>query len=160
MPRNLVFLLPLIFCACMLTKPSSAPAPSSQQATAPDQIWFLTFRMTHDSVSNTNQLQLLNKSVGPGKMKAQLEQLPSLKHSSLVVEILEQNTIVKEFQLEHPLNKLVEFVSQDSLQSRELHLKTADFFFRVQQHGKPLTIRISELLPEQTNRELINLQLP
>lgn len=122
-------------------------------------ICFLTFRISKDSMNNSNKIELLNQTFSAGSFKPETQEFTNW-NSKLQFELFDQNTSVKSIFIEHPLYKNIEYVDEhDQLKSKQLKLNTAEFFIRLQWIGQNATLKISEYHNQSSKKLLSTIKL-
>ena len=148
----------MLFFGCSPTKITNENTATETQKQT-DEIVFLTFKMVHDSVAGKNTISLVDKTKTTGKIKSQND---ADKHSGnyLTVKFFPKNGAAKTMIIAHPLYKHFEYPDDNGKYvSKDVELKEADFFFRLQTSGSSNTVKIFESLQNKPESELITLNL-
>ena len=148
----------LIFLGCGPAKITNENTVAQIQKQR-EEIVFLSFKMVHDPVSGKNAVSLVDKTKTTGKIKSQND---ADKHSGnyLTVKFSPKNGVPKTMIIAHPLYKHFEYPDDNGKYvSKDVQLKEAEFFFRLQTSGSLDTVKISESLQNKPESELITLTL-
>jgi len=122
-------------------------------------ICFLTFRISKDSMSNTNKIELLNQIITEGSFKPEIQEFSNW-NSKLQFELIDQNHSIMSVFIEHPLYKNIEYIDEhDQFKSKQLELNTAEFFIRLQWIGQNATLKISEYHNQSSKKLLSTIKL-
>ena len=148
------FSLGILF-SCAAT-PIDSPLQPEKKEIIQDEIVFLTFRISKDSILKINTITLLNQKISFGKMKA-VDQDKVSSNNYLQIELSENQQLIKTLILEHPLFKHVEYPDESGkMVSKNIEANQDDFFFRIQKQKSPIQVKIFEVLANQPKKELFN----
>ena len=146
-----LLLLVLLFSFCGASK-ISADKTEVASKNAVDEIVFVVFKMRKDS--NKNTIEIIATTKATGKMKADLER-PIDPENHLTLEIIENNQLVKTLRVEHPLNKVVEYLNENNQYvSKKVSTDEGEFFIRIQKKAGATKVRVLETLNGETKNEL------
>lgn len=146
-----LLLLVLLFSFCGASK-ISADKTEVVSKSAVDEIVFVVFKMRKDS--NKNTIEIIATTKATGKMKADLER-PIDPENHLTLEIIENNQLVKTLRIEHPLNKVVEYLNEkNQYVSKQVTADEGEFFIRIQKKTGQSKIRVLETINGKTKNEL------
>lgn len=147
-----------LFSSCQLSRRMESSQDHGQQQDA-GVIQFLVFRISQDSVSQQNVIELISQARSEGSLK-HTGDLPSDFDDYLTVEVFDRNRLTDRLVLEHPLHKHIEYADESGkLETKNVELKSADFFVRIGLPGNSPKIRVSETLKNGANRELKTFRL-
>ncbi len=152
----LIFLL-LPFVSCSSLPGVSAGAISQVQEVKP-RIVFLMMRMTRDSHSGSNSVELVKKTIKDGSMKKQKSSEVQFGEY-LSIEVLEEGMPPHTFSIDHPLVKHVEYEQNKELVAREIRLDKSEFFIRLQLYKAAATVNIYENTGNSARKKLLSLPL-
>ena len=152
----LIFLL-LPFVSCSSLPGVSAGAISRVQEVKP-RIVFLMMRMTRDSLSGSNSVELVRKTIKDGSMKKQKSSEVQFGEY-LSIEVLEEGLPPHTFSIDHPLVKHVEYEQNKELVAREIRLDKSEFFVRLQVHKAAATVNIYENTWNSARKKLLSIPL-
>lgn len=152
----LIFLL-LPFISCSSLPGVSTRAISPVQGMKP-RIVFLMMRMIRDSLSGSNSVELVKKTILDGSLKKQKN---SEVHFGeyLSIEVLEEGTPPHTFSIDHPLVKHVEYEQNKELVAKEIRLNKSEFFVRLQVHKAAATVNIYENTGNSARKKLLSIPL-
>ena len=151
-----LLLLVLLFSFCGASK-RSADKTEVASKNAVDEIVFVVFKMRKDS--NKNTIEIIATTKATGKMKADLER-PIDPENHLTLEIIENNRLVKTLRVEHPLNKVVEYLNENNQYvSKQVTADEGEFFIRIQKKAGQTKVRVLETLNGKTKNELQTFKL-
>jgi hypothetical protein len=146
-----LLLLVLLFSFCGASKRSDENSELTSKSSV-DEIVFVVFKMRKGS--NKNSIEIISTTKATGKMKADLER-PIDPKNHLTLEIIENNQIVKTLRIEHPLNKVVEYLNDNNQYvSKQVTADEGEFFIRIQKKAGQSKIRVLETLNGNTKNEL------
>lgn len=124
-----------------------------------DRIAFVTLKITADSVTGTNEITILEKTLNTGHLKS--NNAGAVRSNNYLTCILyndskEEDTI----RIDHPLFRVYEYKNEKNEMSvKEVKNKEAEFFLRFQLKGKSASVKIIETLNGVKTRELITFSL-
>jgi hypothetical protein len=152
----LIFLL-LPFVSCSSLPGVSTRAISPMQKMKP-RIVFLMMRMTRDSLSGSNSVELVRKTIKEGELK---KQKSSEFHFGeyLSIEVLEEGMPPLTFSMDHPLVKHVEYEQNKELVAKEIRLNKSEFFIRLQLYKAAATVNIYENTGNSARKKLLSIPL-
>ncbi|MBE7169337.1 MAG: hypothetical protein INR73_02040 [Williamsia sp.] len=133
MKKALIGSLSIIFFI-MAPRALAQPAPAKEPAGNPT-IVFLLFKMTKDSLTGTDHLQLVEKIKSPGQIKktgtgaAGLTRLPYL---SLV--FYQGKTALDSVRYGYPLRERIQNTRENAQGYKDIEIRSMEFFFRFQQN--------------------------
>lgn len=142
----------LIGCRTSRTHMNSDTAPMAQK----DSIVFISMRMFHDSLQQSNQIDVLEVLTRPGSLKSQLTD-NRIRENYLTCITMNKTTGMRDsFLIEHPLYKEVEvFGENGQLSMQDLNLKEAQFFVRFQKKDfNTLVIKENASLTGVRNKQI------
>ena len=146
-----LLLLVLLFSFCGTSKSIDEQTEMTSKSSV-DEIIFVVFKMRKDS--NKNTIEIISTTKATGKMKADLER-PIDPENHLTLEIIENNQLVKTLRVEHPLNKVVEYLNENNQYvSKQVTADEGEFFIRIQKKAGQSKIRVLETLNGKTKNEL------
>jgi len=152
----LIFLL-LPFISCSSLPGVSARAIPPVQEMKP-RIVFLMMRMSRDSLSGSNSVELVKKTIKEGGLKKQKSSEVQFGEY-LSIEVLEEGMPPHTFSIDHPLVKHVEYEQNKELVAREIRLYNSEFFVRLQLHKAAATINIYENTGNSARKKLLSIPL-
>jgi len=146
-----LLLLVLLFSFCGASKISADKTEVASKSSV-DEIVFVVFKIRKGS--NKNSIEIISTTKATGKMKADLER-PIDPENHLTLEIIENNQLVKTLRVEHPLNKIVEYLNDNNQYvSKQVIADEGEFFIRIQKKAGQSKIRVLETLNGNTKNEL------
>lgn len=127
----LLLLITLVLASCRTSRTgvSSEPSPVAPM----DSIVFISMKIWHDSLQQSNHIEVLEVLTKPGSLKRQLHD-NALRENYLKCILWNKKTGMRDsFVIEHPLYRDVEAVDEShQLSMKRLNLKEAQFFVRFQ----------------------------
>jgi hypothetical protein len=146
-----LLLLVLLFSFCGASKSIDEHTEMTSKSSV-DEIVFVVFKMRKGSTKNS--IEIIATTKATGKMKADLER-PIDPENHLTLEIIENNQLVKTLRVEHPLNKIVEYLNDNNQYvSKQVIADEGEFFIRIQKKAGQSKIRVLETLNGNTKNEL------
>jgi len=146
-----LLLLVLLFSFCGASKSIDEHKEMTSKSSV-DEIVFVVFKIRKDS--NKNTIEIIATTKATGKMKADLER-PIDPENHLTLEIIENNQLVKTLRIEHPLNKVVEYLNEkNQYVSKQVTAGEGEFFIRIQKKTGQSKIRVLETINGKTKNEL------
>ncbi|HET6557134.1 MAG TPA: hypothetical protein VFG54_07455 [Prolixibacteraceae bacterium] len=134
-----MIILLFAFCRTHRTEVNNSPA----QMAPKDSIVFISMKMWHDSLQQSNHIEVMEVLTKPGSLKRQLTN-NSMRENYLKCITLNKTGMRDSFLIEHPLYKDVEAIGENNqLSMKRLNLKEAQFFVRFQKK-KYTTLVIKE----------------
>lgn len=113
-----------------------------------DYIVFLNFEMEHDSISNKNTVEFLDKSIVEGKFKRKQETARFIPF--LTIRQYERDSLSYETTMNHPLVNHVEYVNEKGeLGYQIIRLNKAEFSMRLQIKQGETSLKIFENLTNE-----------
>ena len=152
----LIFLLvPFVSCSSL---PGVSTRSISQVQEMKPRIVFLMMRMTRDSLSGSNSVELVRKTIKDGALK---KQKSSEVHFGeyLSIELLEEGMPPLTFSMDHPLVKHVEYDQNKELVAKEIRLDKSEFFIRLQLYKAAATVNIYENTGNSARKKLLSIPL-
>jgi len=151
-----LLLLVLLFSFCGASKRIDEHTEMTSKSSV-DEIVFVVFKMQKGSKKNS--IEIISTTKATGKMKADLER-PIDPENHLTLEIIENNQLVKTLRVEHPLNKVVEYLNENNQYvSKQVTADESEFFIRIQKKAGQSKIRVLETLNGTTKNELQTFKL-
>lgn len=142
--KNLLLVLIVLLSACFPERKishSEATRSSGEPA-----IVFLVFKISNDTVHEKSVIELISQTRNNGRIKEEHEQTEEFS-DYLTLEISEPGQKNRVIQMEHPLHRRIEYVDEDGkLAMNEITPNEAEFFVRIQVHGKSAQVKVSETL--------------
>ena len=152
----LIFLLvPFVSCSSL---PGVSTRAISQVQEMKPRIVFLMMRMTRDSLSGSNSVELVQKTIKDGSMKKQ-KNFEVQFGEYLSIEVLEEGLPPHIFSIDHPLVKHVEYDQNKELVAKEIRLDKSEFFVRLQVHKAAATVNIYEKTGNSARKKLLSIPL-
>jgi len=155
--RSVFLLITIIFISCLSTKNANDHQNKNPQAVK-SEIVFLTLRIRNDSIQQKNVIEFVNKTKSEGKIKTS-KQTENVFENFLTIDVYEKDELVNSMVIEHPLFKRFEFQNGDSLASKNVELKSQEFFIRFQINDPSTELKIYETLKNDTKRVLTTIKL-
>ncbi len=152
----LIFLL-LPFVSCSSLPGVSTRAISQVQEVKP-RIVFLMMRMTRDSLSGSNSVELVKKTIKEGGLKKQKSSEVQFGEY-LSIEVLEEGLPPHTFSIDHPLVRHVEYDQNKELVAKEIRLDKSEFFVRLRVHKAAATVNIYEKTGNSARKKLLSIPL-
>ena len=152
----LIFLL-LPFISCSSLPGVSARAIPPVQEMKP-RIVFLMMRMTRDSLSGSNSVEMVKKTIKEGGLKKQKSSEVQFGEY-LSIEVLEEGLPPHTFSIDHPLVRHVEYDQNKELVAREIRLDKSEFFVRLRVHKAAATVNIYEKTGNSARKKLLSIPL-
>lgn len=147
-----LLLTTLLLGACTLAKPAGAPTDEDGNS-----ILFLVLRIRKDTGEAPAAVELLSKTISPGKFKPETPE-PGRPENYLTLYLYRNKKVVQTLLLPHPLYRHIEYSAADgSLAAKTVELPDAEFFVRLQLQGDAVVI--SETLGNRPQRRLTKLKL-
>jgi len=115
-------------------------------------------RMTRDSLSGSNSVELVKKSIKEGALKKQKSSEVQFEEY-LSIEVLEEGRQPFSFSMEHPLLKQVEYEKDKELISKQIRLDKGEFFIRLQTHGAAAVVNLYEHSAKSARKKLFSLSI-
>lgn len=129
--RYLLLILVTLLLACCRTS-RMGNTREAQQAASKDSIVFISMRMWHDSLQQSNHIDVLEVLTKPGSLKRPLNG-GRIQENHLKCILMDKAGARDTFLIEHPLYKDVEAVDENNrLFVKRLNLKEGQFFVRFQ----------------------------
>lgn len=147
-----ILVLSVILSACFPGREISRP--DANKTSGEPTIAFLVFKIGNDTVQGTSVIELISQTRNTGRIKEEHE--PANEFSNyLTLEISEPGQKNRVIQMEHPLHRRIEYVDEDGkLAMKEITPNEAEFFVRIQVHGKSARVKVSEALKNGNSRAL------
>jgi len=152
----LIFLL-VLFVSCSSLPGVSTRAISPVQEMKP-RIVFLMMRMTRNSLSGSNSLELVRKTIKEGALKKQ-KSSEVYFGEYLSIEVLEEGMPPLTFSMDHPLLKHVEYEQNKELVAKEIRLNKSEFFIRLQLYKAAATVNIYENTGNSARKKLLSIPI-
>lgn len=152
--RHLLFITIIVLFASCYT-PRHAMNSSQLPIVSKDSIVFISMKMWHDSLQQSNQIKVLEVLTKPGTLKRQLAD-NTMRDNYLKCITLDKMGARDSFFIEHPLYKDVEAVGENNqLSMHRLNLKEAQFFVRFQKKNyTALIIKENASLMQSRDEEI------
>ena len=128
--KNAIIVWLVFFCLAHAYKAAAQPAPPA----ANPRIIFLLLRMTKDSLTGTDKLQLVEKIASPGQIKrtgataAGLTRLPYLS-----LRFYKGKTALDSTRYGYPLRERIQNTRDNAQGYKDIEIRSIEFFFRFQQ---------------------------
>jgi|GEM_PF-3891657 cell wall-associated NlpC family hydrolase len=157
--KNTIYLLLLLY-ACHAVKPAEMQNSSTAVTTNADSIAFFVFKISKNPESTKSQVKLINVLRNAGIMKeAAIHQNVPPNH--LTLYLYHQKQLLDSIQVEHPLYKNVEYVTEDNKWAeRAVQTDSAEFFVRWQTKAPVTMIQITETLENKGKTNLNPIKIP
>ncbi len=144
----------MFMTACKVSNPSVTVEPMLQN----DEIVFLLFKITNDTIQNKNAIILSGKSHSSGKLKK--EPASNLTADNILsLSIYQQGSRTDSFVIKHPLYKRIEYLDGNELTAKSIKVNSDEFFIRFQQSDPHAIIKIYEKLWNQPQTTLTEVKL-
>lgn len=152
--RYLLFIMiTLLFFSCRTPNTGLISGPA--KVAPKDSIVFISMKMWHDSLHQSNHIEVLEVLTKQGTLKRQLAD-HTMHENYLKCITLSKTGVRDSFLIEHPLYKDVEAVGENNQLSRHrLNLKEAQFFVRFQKKNyTALVIKENASLMQSRDKEI------
>lgn len=147
-----ILVLSVLLSACFPGREISRP--DANKTSGEPAIVFLVFKIANDTVQGTSVIELISQTRNTGRIKEEHE--PANEFANyLTLEISEPGQKKRIIQMEHPLHRHIEYVDEDgTLAMKEITPNEAEFFVRIQVHGKSAQVKVSETMDNEKKRAL------
>lgn len=132
---------------------------NQSEATQPkDEIVFVVFRISHNTVKQKSNIEVLDLVKTDGTFKEDYDSDWDYG-DFLTFEVIEKDKIVRHFTMEHPLYKRVEYDEDGEMKSKNLKLTQEDFFIRIQAKMPEIKLKIYETINSVGKKELATIKI-
>ncbi|MDD5571475.1 MAG: hypothetical protein PHD97_10030 [Bacteroidales bacterium] len=135
----------------------------SDKTNAPvNELLFINFKITKDTLSGKTEILLLNKNTVNGTLKKNQDK----NNENIFNDYLQciftnkKNDTVEVQIIEHPLIKQIEYVdSNNQLGRKNIKIKEAEFFIRITNNASIEKLTINEILNKNNKKNICNFKL-
>ncbi len=157
MKFNLYIIGMLALVSCTHSKHTTKAAEEEtkvKELPSSERIVFVNLKIKNDSISHTNTIELVNKTVTVGHLKSNDD--GAVRSGNFLTCILyEDNAAGDTVKIEHPLYRVYEYMNEkNEMSSKEVKKKEAEFFLRFQLKGKTAQVKIVETLQGNHQKEI------
>ena len=150
--KGILIVLTMLLSACFPGREISQP--DANKTSGEPAIVFLVFKISNDTLQGPSVIELISQTRNSGRIKEGHEQTEEFS-DYLTIEISEPGQKNRVIQMEHPLHRRIEYVDEDGkLAMKEITQNKAEFFVRIQVHGKSAQVKVSEALKNGNRRAL------
>ena len=137
---------------------STSKANYAAEVSVKDEIVFVVFKISRDTIRQKTSIQVLEKIKSDGTFKGDVVSNWT-SGNFLTFEVYEKGKQIRNFTMEHPLYKGVEYAEDDIMISKQLSLTEEDFFIRIQTTTPDTKLKVYETLDGKGKNELISIKL-
>jgi hypothetical protein len=133
------------------TSVNTAEKTSSQDI---DGIAFLIFKINKNKTNNKTVVSFIKNIKTEGALKGNLNELIN-SDNTLIIEIFRNGVLDQNIVINHPLYKNVEYTTANkTFLRKEITIDEAEFSIRITNKASKTTIKIFEILKNNTKKEL------
>jgi hypothetical protein len=145
--KYIIFMLAMT-AACRPASQQYKLSPFAETKLAPEQTAFYAFKIVAN-IPGPSAITLDSRSMTPGKLKPQADPTPFPSRLA-ITQIDDASKILDKVSIEHPLFRMVEFISEQNILNRKPSTaKQAEFFVRLPWRPTSSLLQIEEFKDNQ-----------
>jgi hypothetical protein len=150
--------LSVIILSCGTSKLSDT-GTIEQTEKESNTIAFVVLKLRNDPLHGKNVIELVSIRKSAGVFKNHESQSEGFKNS-LTIELFKNGSRIHTQTIQHPLYKTIEYMDENkAFKTKDIELKEAEFFTRLQIRGNGNELRIFEKLQDTPPQKLLTLPL-